>query len=155
MQDSHSYQIVKDHFQLLIRRRVPELSRKLSQPTEIIHRAIEKIAELDPAPGRRFSEDTNQSVSADATVERVGDDWSISLNNDYIPKLKINRTYKELMTKGVLTSKEKEYARNQMRAANSSSARLTSDKTRSSGSPARFSTVRQTFLTKEFPSSNP
>ena len=116
MQDSHSYQIVKDHFPLLIRRRVPELSRKLSQPTEIIHRAIEKIAELDPAPGRRFSEDTNQSVSADATVERVGDDWSISLNNDYIPKLKINRTYKELMTKGVLTSKEKEYVRNQMRA---------------------------------------
>jgi RNA polymerase sigma-54 factor len=116
MKDSHPYQIVKDHFPLLIRRRVPELSRKLSQPTEVIHQAIEKIAELDPAPGRRFSEDTNQSVSADATVERNGQDWSISLNNEYIPKLKINRTYKELMTKGVLTSKEKEYVRNQMRA---------------------------------------
>jgi len=116
MVESHSYQIVKDHFPLLIRRRVPELSRKLSQPTEVIHRAIEQIAELDPAPGRRFSEDTNQSVSADATVERVGEGWSVSLNNDYIPKLKINRTYKELMTKGVLSSKEKEYVRNQMRA---------------------------------------
>ncbi len=115
-QETHAYQIVKEHFQLLVRRRVPELSRKLSQPTEVIHEALERIAELDPAPGRRFSEDTNQSVSADATVERVAGDWDISLNNDYIPKLKINRTYKELISKGVLTSKEKEYVRNQMRA---------------------------------------
>ncbi len=115
-QDSDQYKIVKDHFPLLVRRRVPELSRKLSQPTEVIHEAIEKISELDPSPGKRFSEDSNQSISADATVEKVGDEWVISLNNDYIPRLKINRTYKELIAKGILTSKEKEYVRNQMRA---------------------------------------
>ena len=95
---------------------MPELSRKLSQSTEEIHAALEKIAELDPSPGRRFSEDSNQSVSADATVERVGGEWTISLNNDYIPRLKINKTYKELISKGTLSSKEKEYVRNQMRA---------------------------------------
>ena len=115
-QDSISYRIVSDYFPLLVRRRVPELARKLSEPTEVVHSALEKIAELDPSPGRRFSEDSNQSVSADATVEKIGSDWNISLNNDYIPRLKINKTYKELISKGVLTSKEKEYVRNQMRA---------------------------------------
>lgn len=115
-QETDQYTIVKDYFPLLVRRRVPELSRKLSQPTEVIHEAIEKISELDPSPGKRFSEDNNQSISADATVEKVGDEWTISLNNDFIPRLKINRTYKELIAKGVLSSKEKEYVRNQMRA---------------------------------------
>ena len=115
-QDSHSYQIVRDHFPLLVRRRVPELARKLSQPTHVIHQALEKISELDPAPGRRFSEDNNLAVSPDAVVERVGGEWVISLNNDYIPRLKINKTYKELISKGTLSSKEKEYVRNQMRA---------------------------------------
>ena len=115
-EDTDQYRIVKDHFPLLVRRRVPELSRKLSQSTQVIHDAIEKISELDPAPGKRFSEDNNQSISADATVEKVGDEWVISLNSDFIPKLKINRTYKELIAKGVLSSKEKEYVRNQMRA---------------------------------------
>ena len=115
-EETDQYTIVKDYFSLLVRRRVPELSRKLSQPTEIIHEAIEKISELDPSPGKRFSEDNNQSISADATVEKVGDEWNISLNNDFIPRLKINRTYKELIAKGVLSSKEKEYVRNQMRA---------------------------------------
>ena len=114
--ETEQYKIVKDHFPLLVRRRVPELSRKLSQPTEVIHDAIEKISELDPSPGKRFSEDNNQSISADATVEKVGGEWVISLNNDFIPRLKINRTYKELIAKGVLSSKEKEYVRNQMRA---------------------------------------
>jgi len=115
-EDTDQYRIVKDHFPLLVRRRVPELSRKLSQSTQVIHEAIEKISELDPAPGKRFSEDNNQSISADVTVEKVGDEWVISLNSDFIPKLKINRTYKELIAKGVLSSKEKEYVRNQMRA---------------------------------------
>ena len=40
----------------------------------------------------------------------------IHLNNDYVPRLRINKTYKEFMTKGVLTPKEKEYVRSQMRA---------------------------------------
>ena len=115
-QDTDQFKIVQDFFPLLVRRRVPELSRKLSQPTNIIHEAIEKIGELDPSPGKQFSDDSNQSISADVTVEKVGDDWEISLNNDYIPRLKINRTYKELISKGVLSSKEKEYVRNQMRA---------------------------------------
>ena len=115
-EETTAYAIVKDYFPLLVRRRVPELSRKLSESTEEIHSALEKIAELDPSPGRRFSEDSNQAVSPDATVEKVGGEWVISLNNDYIPRLKINKTYKELITKGTLSGKEKEYVRNQMRA---------------------------------------
>tara|TARA_B100001248_G_scaffold261731_1_gene253926 strand:+ start:1172 stop:2716 length:1545 start_codon:yes stop_codon:yes gene_type:complete len=115
-EDCTAYSIVEHHFPLLVRRRVPELSRKLAESTEEIHSALEKISELDPSPGRRFSEDNNQSVSADATVEKVGGEWVVSLNNDYIPRLKINKTYKELITKGTLSGKEKEYVRNQMRA---------------------------------------
>ena len=115
-EESVAYRIVQEHFPLLVRRRVPELSRKLSQPPQVIHSALEKIAELDPAPGRRFSEDTNQAIAADAEVEKVGNEWVIHLNNDYVPRLRINKTYKELITKGTLSPKEKEYVRNQMRA---------------------------------------
>ena len=63
--DTVQYAIVKDFFPLLIRRRVPELSRKLSQPTDIIHESIEKISDWILLC-KRFSEDNNQSVSADA-----------------------------------------------------------------------------------------
>ena len=115
-QDSVPYLIVRDHFQLLVRRRVPELARKLSQPTEVVHKCLHKIAELDPAPGSTISEDQNQSIAPDAILEKVSAEWIIHLNNDYIPRLRINKTYKELISKGTLSAKEKEYVRNQMRA---------------------------------------
>jgi RNA polymerase sigma-54 factor len=111
-----AYRIVAEQFPLLVRRRVPELSRKLSHPTHAIHEALEQIAELDPAPGKRFSDDTNQAVAADAEVEKVGGEWVIHLNNDYVPRLRLNKTYKDLITKTTLSAKEKEYVRNQMRA---------------------------------------
>ena len=108
--------IVRDHFKLLIRRRVPELSRKLSLSTDAIHKAIETIAELDPAPGRRFAADQNRTVAPDARIEKIGGEWTITLNDEFIPRLRINRTYKDLMAKGKLDSKEKEYLKNQIRS---------------------------------------
>jgi RNA polymerase sigma-54 factor len=114
--ESPAYVVVRDHLHLLLRRRVPDLARKLSLPNDDIHELIERIAELDPAPGRRFSIDTNHSISPDATVERIGDEWVISLTNDFIPRLRINKTYKDLIAKGKLEAKEKDYVRNQMRA---------------------------------------
>ena len=48
--------------------------------------------------------------------KRWGSEWVIHLNNDYVPRLRLNKTYKELITKETLSAKEKEYVRNQMRA---------------------------------------
>ncbi|MFP6901281.1 MAG: RNA polymerase factor sigma-54 [Opitutales bacterium] len=115
-EESVTATIVRDHFKLLIRRRVPELSRKLSLTTDAIHEAIETIAELDPAPGRRFAADYNRTVSPDARIEKIGDVWSITLNDEFIPKLRINRAYKDLIAKGKLSPKEKEYLKNQIRS---------------------------------------
>ena len=65
---------------------------------------------------QKVFEDSNRAVAPDAEVEKVGKEWVIHLNNDYVPRLRLNKTYKELITKGTLSPKEKEYVRNQMRA---------------------------------------
>jgi RNA polymerase sigma-54 factor len=83
---------------------------------EEIQKAIEEIARLDPAPGRRFADDTNRSVAPDITVEKDGDKWITSLNSDYIPRLRINSEYKELIAKGTLSQEEKEYLQEKMRS---------------------------------------
>ncbi len=108
--------MVRDHFELLTRRRIPELARKLAVPADDVQSAIEEIGKLDPAPGRRFAEDSNRVVIADVTVEKDGDVWKIHLNNDYIPRLRISSTYRELIAKGTLTKEEREYLRERMRS---------------------------------------
>ena len=81
--------MVRDHFELLTRRRIPELARKLAVPADDVQAAIEEIGKLDPAPGRRFAEDSNRVVVPDVTVEKDGSEWKIHLNNDYIPRLRL------------------------------------------------------------------
>ena len=108
--------IIKDHFLLLTRRRIPEIARKLNMDLDDIQAALEEISALDPAPGRRFGEDTNRSVAPDVTVEKIGGEWTITLNNDYIPRLRLSQTYKDLLAKGTLSKEEKEYLQEKMRS---------------------------------------
>ena len=78
--------------------------------------AIEEIGKLDPAPGRRFAEDNNRVVAPDVSVEKDGEEWIVSLNNDYIPRLRISNTYRELIAKGALNKQERDYIRERMRS---------------------------------------
>lgn len=108
--------IIRDHFHLLTRRRIPEIARKMNLPLEEIQKAIEEISALDPAPGRRFGDDSNRVVVPDVKVEKVGDDWVVTLNNDYIPRLRLSQAYKDLLARGTLSKEEKEYLQEKMRS---------------------------------------
>jgi RNA polymerase sigma-54 factor len=108
--------IIRDHFELLTRRRIPDLARRLGISTEEIQTAIEEIGTLDPSPGRRFADDNNRVVVPDVTVDKDNGQWRISLNNDYIPRLRISQTYRELIAKGQLSKDEKDYLRERMRS---------------------------------------
>jgi RNA polymerase sigma-54 factor len=108
--------VVRDHFELLTRRRIPEIARKLGAPADDVQAAIEEIGRLDPAPGRRFAEDSNRVVVPDVTVEKDGGEWKIILNNDYIPRLRISNTYREMIAKGTLAKPERDYLRERIRS---------------------------------------
>ena len=108
--------MVREHFDLLSRRRIPELARKLAAQPDDIQAAIEEIGRLDPAPGRRFAEDSNRVVVPDVTVEKESGEWKVLLNSDYIPRLRISSTYRDLIAKGALAKPERDYLRERIRA---------------------------------------
>ncbi len=103
--------IVRDHYALLTRRRIPDIARRVGVSVEKIQDAIAEIGALDPAPGRRFAEDNNRVVVPDVTVEPDGDGWKIHLNHDYIPRLRISPIYRDLIAKGTLSKQEGQYLR--------------------------------------------
>ncbi len=115
-QGSNAYEIVQKHFKLLTRRRIPDIARKMGIDVDDVQEAIEEISLLDPAPGRRFSEDNNRAVLPDVVVEKDEDKWKVSLNSDYIPRLRISSAYKEMMAKGTLSKQEKDYIQEKMRS---------------------------------------
>ncbi len=114
--DTLAARMIRDQFELLSRRRIPELARKLGAAAEDVQAAIEEIGKLDPAPGRRFAEDSNRVVVPDVTVEPDGEGWKILLNSDYIPRLRLSSVYRELIAKGTLSKEEKDYLSERMRS---------------------------------------
>jgi len=114
--DSLAANILRNQYALLLRRRIPEIARKAGADIDEVQQALEEIASLDPAPGRRFGEDTNRVVEPDVRVEHDGERWVINLNRDYIPRLRLSSTYKELLAKDTLTTQEREYISEKMRS---------------------------------------
>ncbi|MEO0509484.1 MAG: RNA polymerase factor sigma-54 [Verrucomicrobiota bacterium] len=115
--NSLASRILHNHFQLLVRRRVPDLKRKTGASTEDIQDAIEEIGTLEPAPGRRFSADSNTVIEPDVTVYKDDyDTWQIILNSDYIPRLRISSVYKDMLAKGTLSKTEKDFMIERMRS---------------------------------------
>ncbi len=114
--ESLASRIIKHHIELLTRRRIPEIARKLGVPMDEIQVAIEEIGTLDPAPGRKYAADTNRVVVPDVSVDKDEDSWIVTLNSDYIPRLRISNTYREMIARGTLSKQERDYLRERMRS---------------------------------------
>jgi len=114
--DSLASRIIRDQFKLFIRRRIPDLARKLGVDVEAIQKAIALIATLDPAPGKRFSEDTNQIIIPDVTIREDEGEWKVTLNDEFVPRLRINPGFKGLLSHKGLNGKDKDYLRDKLRS---------------------------------------
>ncbi len=99
-EQSLEYRIVSRHLDDLAKHRFPEIARRLGANVEQVQRAARSIARLDPKPGQVFSPNPNRYVLPEASVERVGEDYVIVLNNEQIPHLRISRAYRDLMANG-------------------------------------------------------
>ena len=113
---SLAWRIVKEQFKLLLRRRIPDIAKRLGADIDHVQEAIEEISNLDPSPGRKYGEDTNQVITPDVHVEKDEGNWVVHLNNEYIPRLRISNVYKEIIARGKLSKQEKEYIQEKMRS---------------------------------------
>ena len=115
-EQSLEYRIVDRFIEDLGKRRFPEIARRLGTTAEQVQRAANFIATLDPKPGQIFASDPNNYVLPDVTVERIGDQWQISLNGDQIPHLRISNTYKDLMASERNGADVRDYIRDKIRS---------------------------------------
>ncbi|HEX7195162.1 MAG TPA: RNA polymerase factor sigma-54 [Chthoniobacterales bacterium] len=115
-QDSLEYQIVNEFLEDLGRRRFPEVARRLGVSVEHVQRAANFISTLDPKPGQIFSPDPNSYVLPDVSVDKIDDGYSVTLNGDQIPHLRISKTYKDLMTQGSNGADVRDYIREKIRS---------------------------------------
>ena len=113
---SLEYQIVDQHLDDLGRKRYPDIARRLGVTVDQVQKAANFIATLDPKPGQIFSPEPNTYVLPDVVVEKVGDEYVVSLTGDQIPHLRINKTYRDLMTQSRNGGEVRDYIREKIRS---------------------------------------
>jgi RNA polymerase sigma-54 factor len=70
------------------------ICRALKVSLENVIAAVNIIKGLEPRPGRQFSDETPQYIVPDIYVYEFEDDFVIVLNDDGMPKLRVNSFYK-------------------------------------------------------------
>jgi len=108
--------IVSRHLEELGRKRYQEIAKSLHLSLDEVQRAATVISTLEPKPGRMFSTEPDQYVAPDVIVQEVDGQYVVLLNNDQIPRLRINNTYKELMARGEQSREAISYIREKIRA---------------------------------------
>ena len=115
-ENSLEYKIVRDHMDALGKRRVPEIARGLGVGVEQVQESIERIGNLEPRPGRAFLPDDQRYILPEVFVQKVGEEFVVTTNNEHIPHLRISNVYKDLMSQADSGAEVKEYIREKIRA---------------------------------------
>jgi RNA polymerase sigma-54 factor len=110
--------ILRNYMDRLENRDYDPIARGLGVTVEEVAEAVSVITSLDPRPGRRLSDDETVYISPDIYVFKVGDEYEIVLNEDGLPKLRINSFYRDvLMSKGAYAESTKEYIQDKLKSA--------------------------------------
>ena len=92
-----AYALVENHLALLGARDFKQLMRKLKVKEPELQDAIRIIQGLNPRPGEAIGEDTTEYVVPDVFVKKENNRWTVQLNPDIAPKLRINSDYASLV----------------------------------------------------------
>ena len=95
--DPVSVEIVETHFDDLSRRRYSDIARAMKLALDRIMESVEEIMALEPKPGRRFGGNDSRYIVPDVFVYKLGDEYTIVLNEDGIPRLRVNSLYRSLL----------------------------------------------------------
>lgn len=89
--------LIANHLELLGNRDFKQLMRKLKVKEPELQQAIRLIQALNPRPGESIGEDTTEYVVPDVFIRKINNRWSVQLNPDIAPKLRINPDYAGLV----------------------------------------------------------
>jgi RNA polymerase sigma-54 factor len=111
--------IIDQHLTDLEKRKYEALAKALSvTPQDVMEAAQIIIHELDPKPGRPFAESDTHYVVPDVYVVKVEERYVIQLNEEGLPRVRVNPYYRKLLShKDDIDKAAREYIEERLRSA--------------------------------------
>jgi RNA polymerase sigma-54 factor len=109
--------IVESHLALLQKKDMRELTRLCRQPAEVVAEAVELIRRLDPRPGQRHNHVETRLIEPDVAFVKRGDEYVVVMNEEDMPALRLNNSYRKMMREKGLEREVRDYVKERYKSA--------------------------------------
>ena len=110
--------VILHHLKDLEKKQYAKIAKALNVTVEEVFQATKIIENLEPKPGRPFTNTQNYVIVPDVFVVKNEGEWVVLLNDEGLPRMRISPYYKQLMASGQGgTPETKAYMDEKLRAA--------------------------------------
>ncbi|ATF15845.1 RNA polymerase sigma-54 factor [Brevibacillus brevis X23] len=117
LDDEKIVQVVRNHLQDLADNRYQRIADKIGCTPQEVQAMADLIRTLNPRPGAAFSAVDTRYVIPDVTVEKVGNDYVVLVNDVAAPRLKINSFYEKMLSQQKSQDEAKQFIHDKLNAA--------------------------------------
>jgi len=91
--------IVRNHLELLAGRDFTKLKKHTGCDDDALRAAQTLIRSLNPRPGAQYAALDARYITPDVVVRKLRGVWTVNVNSDAYPRLRINRLYAQILSK--------------------------------------------------------
>ena len=89
--------MIGEHWDDFLHQRWDKVAAACSCEVAELGTVVEVIHRLEPKPGRIFHEERNQYIEPDVHIRKIDGEYTIHLNDDGLPRLRINSKYARML----------------------------------------------------------
>jgi RNA polymerase sigma-54 factor len=109
--------LISDFLPELQLKRYKEIAKQCKCSLEEVAEAMEIVRKCDPRPGQKYSNESPVYIQPDVYIYRSDEGFQISVADDGMPKLRVNRAYRNMLKKAGLSREAKSFIKDKMRSA--------------------------------------
>jgi RNA polymerase sigma-54 factor len=117
MRDSLPWKIVDEHLPLLENHKFKELATRTGASFEAVLQAVDAIKHLIPKPGQKYNPRNVNYVQPEVTIAKVDGEFVIIQNDEGMPQLRLNASYRDLLKSNGVSGETKAFVREKFRSA--------------------------------------
>ena len=118
LKGSLAEQIILNNMADIEKKRYPQIAKQYQVSLDDVMAAVKVIEAMEPKPARNFSTLTPTYIVPDVSVIKSEDGYQIILNDEGLPRLRLNSFYRRLFhSKNALSKEEKLFIEEKLRAA--------------------------------------
>ncbi len=109
--------LVSDHLHALQNKHYKEVAKAMCRPLEAVMLGMDFIRTLDPRPGLRYNKAETRLIEPDVAFVKQGDEYLVLMNDEEIPQLRLNPTYRRLLSRDVAEKDVRNYVKERYKSA--------------------------------------